>query len=281
MRLPTFFKRPGAKGELAHELDGIEVPSFPAAVARLLTLLRGEDASTDEIAQVLQHDPGLHVRVLRTVNSAAYGLSSKVENVQRAVTLLGRSRLEALVLAVAVKDAVPRSGSLGFDTDRFWLTAARRATLARVLARRLQSQTAAEAFTAGLLQDVAVPVLAVVKGKHYREVYERWRREPLVELSDLERDAFGRDHQEVGAIIATRWELPEYLIQAIGGHHDDGAAGVEPAVKLVSRIRDDSEQDGVEPLVEASRSFGLEEEEVRNLVTTSFAQADEFSRGMS
>ena len=95
MKLPNpFQKRTSPVEALSRELGDIAVRSFPAAVTRILAMLRQEDTSMQEIGDVLQNDRGLHVRVLRTVNSPAYGFSSKVETIQRAVTLMGRSRLE-------------------------------------------------------------------------------------------------------------------------------------------------------------------------------------------
>ena len=38
-------------------------------------------------------------------------------------------------------------------------------------------------------------------------------------LEVLEQKAFGFDHQDVGALVCTRWELPEALIEAIQHHH--------------------------------------------------------------
>ena len=46
-----------------------------------------------EIAERIMTDPGLTVRVLRTANSAAFGLRQQATNLQYAANLLGRSRL--------------------------------------------------------------------------------------------------------------------------------------------------------------------------------------------
>ena len=59
------------------------------------------------VAYQLEGDPGLNVKVLKTVNSAAFGLSTRVSNLHHAVTLLGRSRLETIVLPQAVNNILP------------------------------------------------------------------------------------------------------------------------------------------------------------------------------
>ena len=96
----------GLKEELRKLLNGYEVPSFSSTVMGVLSILRDPESSMTEIAEQIEVDPGMHVKVLRTVNSAAFGLSTRVVNVPHAITLLGRSRLESLVLSVVVQDAL-------------------------------------------------------------------------------------------------------------------------------------------------------------------------------
>ena len=282
--LSLFRKRnddPGAG--MRATVGDVELPSFPTTLARVLPMLREDDCPTSEIAELLQHDPGLHVRVLRAVNSAAFGLTTTVHDIQRAVTLLGRARLETLVLAVAVKDALPKTSGAGFAEDRFWHSSARRASAARVLASRLHPATEAASFTAGLLQDVGVPVFVSANGRRYCEVYDRWRTDPGSELAALEREAFGCDHQTVGAMVADEWGLPEYLVRAIRGHHGDADADSrpEPAVRLVSCIRDDVDEWGRESLLEScDREFGIDAETATTMIATAFEHAEEFARAL-
>ncbi len=176
------------KEDLDDLLEGYEIPSFPTAVMKVLQMLRDPDVEISLIAEELQVDPGMTVRVLQMVNSAAYGSAQKVTDVAHAVTLVGRSPLEAMVISVAVKDIMPGRQQSGFDLDRFWLSSARRASAARLLSHHLHPATSSEAFTSGLLQDIAVPVLADLKGDAYCEIYQRWQNEDDLRLEDLLND---------------------------------------------------------------------------------------------
>jgi HD-like signal output (HDOD) protein len=72
-----FKRKSGAAGsELRKILGDYELPSFPEVVMNVLRLLRDQESSSKEIAARLETDPGMHVRVLKTVNSASYGLST-------------------------------------------------------------------------------------------------------------------------------------------------------------------------------------------------------------
>ncbi len=220
------------KAKLKELIGDYELPSFSAAAVSTLSLLR-EDADMTVIAQRIMADPGLSVRILRTVNSAAFGLRNEVTNLGYAANLLGRSRVESLVLAAAVGESLPNPG--GIDLAGFWQTSARRACLARRITAKIDPSLEMEAFTAGLLQDMAVPVLAASHPDDYAALYQRSETEDSTALHQMERDQFGYDHAQVGAMMAETWDLPEGLITAIADHHLRGqrAPGAVEAVGLI------------------------------------------------
>ncbi|MCD6308730.1 MAG: HDOD domain-containing protein [Candidatus Latescibacteria bacterium] len=276
-----FFKKrkKDLKSELRTMLGEYEIPSFPAAVMNVLTALRDPEFSMTEVAKQIQGDPGLHVKVLKTVNSAAFGLAKKVNNLHHAVTLMGRSRIETIVLSQAVNSILPNVDQPFFNTHDFWLVSARRASLARVLALHLHPATQVESFTAGLLQDMALPILVTRYPKKYKSILEKWHADESLSLCSLERNALGYDHSTVGALMAEKWGLPDYLIAAISYHHvSDEDNRIEPAVDLVSRIRGDNEEDAAEKLIEPCvGKYGMKEEKVLELIDSAFQNAEELS----
>ena len=248
--------------EVIEEVFGdCELPSFPTTVMEILGLLRDTDTRLSDIGMHIERDPGLSIKVLRTVNSAAFGLTSTVNHVGHAASLLGRSRLEAIVLSVAVKGALPSGNISAFNQKLFWGTAAKRACLARTFAKHMHPATEFEAFTAGLLQDMGIPLIFMQKKDTYAEIYQAWQKDPMASLTDLEHNAFGFDHTEVGSVVAQSWDLPAYLVEAIGEHHNwEGENQVDQAVKLVSLLRDSSEDDGLTQLMEMGISVFHEDE---------------------
>jgi len=245
--------------KLTDILDRAVLPSFPAAVMCVLEKIRDEDSSLTQIADAVQCDPGLTVRILKTVNSASFGARRAIENVSHAVSFLGRSQLESLVLALAVKGALPRQDVRGFESSRFWTSAAQRATLARRFAAELHPADQGDCFSIGLLQDMAVPILATTAPDEYGPVLEEWHGVGESELDRLEQEAFGWTHGEVGLRLADRWALPTKLADGIANHHGRGSAAFAPSIHLVSFLRETAPDAGVEVLIEEGRShYGLE-----------------------
>lgn len=200
-------------------LGEADLPTFPGVAVRALEELRDPDFDLRKVARLVETDPGLSVAVLRAANSALYSLRNNARTVGHAVGLLGRGRVESLLLTISVREALPRPRTPWFDPGEFWHAAALRGTLARGIAERICPTRASEAFTAALLQDLAMPLLAERVSDKYAPVLERWRAEegPLV---GLERSTLGWDHAEIGLMLAEMWGFPMDLCGAIAGHHE-------------------------------------------------------------
>jgi EAL and modified HD-GYP domain-containing signal transduction protein len=78
-----------------------------AVVLELLRLVR-DDAELPKIESTLKRDPALAFKLLRLVNSAAFGLPVQITSFQHAVMMLGYKKMMrwlSLLLATASKDA--------------------------------------------------------------------------------------------------------------------------------------------------------------------------------
>ncbi len=266
------------KGNLKKVLGEFELPTFPNVVMETLEKIRDPASNADAIAKVLSTDPGLSVKVLKTVNSAAFSASRKIDDIKQAVALMGMSSLETLILSISAGSLLPKADSSACDEREFWRAAVLRATLGRSLADLMCPANRFECFTAGLLQDMALPFLAKQRPKEYRSLLEAWRR-GSGNLAAMEREKFAWDHPEIATWLCNEWGLPERLAVLVGRHHGTNAdlEGAVPApVLLVSCIRDNPENDGVGQLVRlATLKCGISQERMQQVVRESRTAADE------
>ena len=144
--------------------------------------------------------------------------------------------MEALLLALGVHVALPSDNVEGLDQRRFWTAAARRGAIAKTFAHELHPATAGHCFTAALLQDMAVPLIAVSR-PDYRPLLLEWHGGGE-DLHQLEASSFGWSHDHVGEMLCSSWELPEELAFTIGGHHGNGDHEVDPAIALAAPFRE-------------------------------------------
>lgn len=264
-------------------LGEYSLPSFPGTVLETLSRIRDPGSSAGAIAEVLGVDPGLSVRVLNIANSAAYSPTRKVENLTQAVALVGFSQLESLVMSVAVGKALPKTGTPEYDFKRFWQAAACRGTVARELAKLICPARVSECFTAGFLEDLAIPFLANCPNIAYGPVLAKWNAQGG-NLATLEREVFDWDHAEVATWICSEWHLPENIASAIGGHHqtEDSSYDCPSPVGLVACLSDRVNESEVKQLVSwAVEHYGQDAARVRQAVEKSLEEAQELARLMT
>lgn len=77
-------------------ITGKRIGHSDFSLLQLLNLL-SNDASASELVSILKHEPGLSLQLIRTVNSAAMGLTSEITSIHHALTILGRHQMRRWV----------------------------------------------------------------------------------------------------------------------------------------------------------------------------------------
>jgi HD-like signal output (HDOD) protein len=87
-----------------------------------------------------------------------------------------------------------------------------------VRAEAADTETAAQAFTAGMLHDIGKLMLAANLPEPFRQALEQ-ARERQVPLWEAERDILGATHADIGASLLSIWGLPVPIVEAVALHH--------------------------------------------------------------
>ena len=200
-------------------LASAQLAALPQSAIRLLELSQDPTNGPAEFAVPIESDPGLAGQVLRFVNSSYFGFSREISSVKLAITLVGIRTIKNFALWSAVFSLMPNPQCGPFDLKSLWQDSLRRALFARALAKLLGLKEAEEMFSAALLQDMAIPMLA----KHAPDSYLallQGREDGNVRLSELEMQYFGWTHAEAGGLMARNWNLPEGFAVLIENHMD-------------------------------------------------------------
>ncbi len=194
------------------------LPSLPAAAVEVLDLTRDTNVNLRQVADVIQNDPALTAKILKTINSSYYGLSRPCPTILRALTYLGLNTVKSLVLGFSLVD-ITKSCDTDFDFSQYWQRSLYAAAAARRIAAMHQKTDAEEVFIAALMQDIGMLGLQMTLPHDYGEIISKTDNDHC-RLAAVEQEAIKLDHAEVGGAFAARWRLPEHLADAIRHHHD-------------------------------------------------------------
>ena len=197
-------------------LGASELPAVPRVYAELTGVLQSGTASAADAARVVEGDIAIAAKVLQLANSAYFGRRSPVSNVPAAVAYLGVDVLRALVLQAEAFSAFAIAAPIrGFDVERLHRHSS---AVARLAAEIVGTQPARdEAFTAGLLHDVGLLVLAGQSQKDFARMLSDASQSNR-HLSEISLERFGATHAEIGAHLLSLWGLPATITEPVARH---------------------------------------------------------------
>ena len=113
------------------------LPTLPGIAMRILEAVQKEDPDLNEIGNIISSDPPLSAEVLKIVNSAFYGLPSKVTTIFHAINLLGINTVKNLALSFSLVKNFQIQSSVSFDYTVFWKDSLVGSVAARLLAEKI------------------------------------------------------------------------------------------------------------------------------------------------
>lgn len=257
--------------KLSRRLADSSVPTVPQVAMRVIELVEDPKSTIHDFAEVIRTDQALTGRMLRMVNSAAFGQRNPVTTIDRAIILLGLERTKALSLGFHLSRGLSSDSS----ARRLWTQSIFRAWLAFHLVERIMHPVAGEGFIIGLMLDAGIPLMPRLVGDSYLSDVDQSGSPEAQYRAECERLPF--THIDVIRVLAKLWRLPKSLAQPIERHHirpgsldtGDPASVLHAAAYFVGNLA----LDGVaayptEPALPelSSELFGLDSDAMRGLI---------------
>jgi len=209
-----------SQAALERVLCAPNLPTLPVVAMRVLELTAKPDVSLREIAAVIENDPAIASKVIRTVNSSFYGLTRRVGSIQQALAFLGLQTVKALVLGFSLARSIDGGGDdeVSFDFLSYWRRSIYSAAAAREIALLHKRCDPDEAFMASLVQDLGMVALWRAFGDRYLQVIDLTKGDHR-RLAAIEQRSFETDHALIGGEMVTRWRFPDEIACAVRCHH--------------------------------------------------------------
>ena len=199
---------------------GLEkLPTLPGIAMKILELVKGEDTSLKEIANVLSTDPSLSAQVLKLTNSPFYGVRTQVTSISLAVNLLGLNTVKNLALSFSLLKNHPKGNKENFDYTFFGKQSVIGAVSSKLIARKIIPELSEDAFCLGLIQNIGILALIQCMPEQYSLVLKE-RDRTLCSYHEAENQILGFNHMEIGEYLIRTWGLPEIFFTPVLYHHN-------------------------------------------------------------
>ena len=193
-----------------HLLD-IDIPAQPDGLVKLSLLLAEDEVDLLAVSALISSDMALAAAVLKAVNSSLYGLRTRVQSVQQAITYLGTREVAAVTFEMGLRAVFPSAPEL----DAIWERASVRGLLMGRIAQALNVDPWV-AHSAGLFEECGKAVM-------FRHAAERYR--PMLKKADsdeellmLEHDEFGVSHDTLGGALCESWGVATPAVESVRFH---------------------------------------------------------------
>lgn len=200
---------------LVQEIDSL--PRFPENIVSLQQKIKEPEAEIADIARMVSTDPSLTADLLKVVNSAAFMLPKRVDNIVEAVKLVGLRGLGKMLYSYGAQKVL---GTETPETKLLWEHSYRTAFYAYHLARNItkKKDILDDVYVGGILHDMGKIIFSSVHPELINRI-EKFCRDKGIPTELFEDLSSGLNHAEIGGRIAQKWNFPSALVSAIQYHH--------------------------------------------------------------
>jgi len=196
-----------------------EVSTLPHIALQVIEVANEPSSSAADLKEVIEGDAALCARILRCVNSSAYGTRTKVTNLQQAIAYLGLKQVRNLAITASVSELFKKEEAVGsYLRSQLWQHLVSVGICARLIAMRREFENFEDMFLAGLLHDIGIVFEDQYVHEPFREVIEGLDDDKTLAMVELE--CLGFAHTVLGARVAKTWKFTDSVTDAIHHHHN-------------------------------------------------------------
>jgi HD-like signal output (HDOD) protein len=271
--------------EAIKNLDSL--PALPLIAQKLLALNVDSDEGQRQMLALIEQDPQILAKVIGLANSPLLGASRKVASVSEAVILLGTNRIKTVATGMAMMsvNAGPTMGN--FSLQDLWMhnlgIAFSMIAIGNAMPKKIRP---AEdfVFLAGMLHDIGYIALALLDPQRSNELHTYQAANPNRPVLEIERSLLEVCHDELGAELALKWNLPSEIISVIRYHHTPDAAEApkdQPLIRMVyiaeKMLPSFGMREHVDPGIHDSdwEALGIEPSNAEEILIQAAEQADQ------
>jgi len=191
----------------------INPPVMLQVVREIQTVIKQPKSTPEELAQVIEKDPTISLRLISVSNSPVYRGITEINNVKTAIPRLGLKETLNIVLTIANKNLYETENvKYKILMDKLWVHTLACAYGSKLIAQTLKLDDLEKYFLMGLTHDIGKILLL----KAFSEV----SKGESLSIDTIEANLQGA-HIGLGSMLLKRWGFKAEFINVITHHEDE------------------------------------------------------------
>ncbi|MFK5986376.1 MAG: HDOD domain-containing protein [Pseudomonadota bacterium] len=189
------------------------LPSVPHTLIKLIDIFQDFDADFKDIANLIQQDPSLTIKMVEVANTANYA-QYQFKSFEQMLVVLGMDSVKTIATTAAVQQFFSQFNS---DTDgfvgAFWLKSLHAAYFSKALAKLVGYSNLDEAYLGGLIHQIGQLILLCQHYQEYAQLIDKSKTSSALYQNEIEQ--FGISSAEFGAQLIASWNMNSMLEDAV------------------------------------------------------------------
>ena len=198
----------------------IKLQSMPKILREILTYLNQSEVNNTKLSKMILGDQSLATKILTIANSPLFGLQRKVTTIDFAVMVLGVAEIRSIVSSLSMMEVYKNKSDEYLDQVNFWEHSYLVGCTAKSISEDLKLENSGEAFTAGFLHDLGLPVIHKYFHSAFVTIKGETESKDNYTFMQGEYDNLGLSHYEIAYRLLDKWNLPPVLCETVKFHHD-------------------------------------------------------------
>ncbi|MFN5308885.1 MAG: HDOD domain-containing protein [Candidatus Kapaibacterium sp.] len=192
-----------------------EFKTLPTVYTQLMEVMANSRSSINDAAMVIASDQVAATKILKVANSPLFGLSTRVDSINKAIFLLGFNEVKNIIIATSIMDMFDMKNSNAyFNPVDFWKYSIGVGITSRYFAKETGITNVDSFFLSGIIHAIGKLFLYQSFPQEFLLALEI-AHDNRLNLRAAEREIFGTTHTVVGELLAERWKLPNTISNAI------------------------------------------------------------------
>lgn len=241
---------------------------LPKTILDIEEFKKTDNYDTNDLVKIIEQDPLMVSTILKTANSAMFGFVSKIDSLNKAVTLLGINFTISIALASGIKNTLNSQLVVyGGDSDMFLRIANMQSNFVSLWMSQVDMEFKKELILPSFLQESGKFLINnAVMDEGKKDDFLKQINERFDDISAVEKEFVGMSSADVTAAIFKHWNIAQSITNGI--KYSDDLSKVPPQfekhakilniVKLVCNISKPLDEKCIEKARQRVEEFGFD-----------------------